>query len=128
MELLALEFNTYRLTKWRRLLLVRDCTSVTLPNGSTVRQGICVMCRNQMPTWRLQAHHIRPKSLYPELAYNLDNGVMIDVGCHFGCVHSGNSFEDLKGIHNWRFYAPSFDRYVNLATQRKFNEANQQRI
>ena len=124
----AVEFNQTRLTRWRRLLLLKDCSTILLPGGATLRSPKCVMCRIDMPAYRLQAHHVRPKSLYPDLAYDLDNGVMLCVGCHMGIVHAGNSFEDMSGIHHWKFFVPAFDRWNKLAAQRLFISNNQKKV
>lgn len=121
------DFNEYRLTKWRRLLLVRDCVTIQTRNGP-IRMAHCQMCNNTFPVYRMQAHHIRPKSLYPHLAYELRNGIMLNLSCHMELVHGGNSFEDMKEHHRWRFFQPAFDRYVDLAINRRFNESNQHRV
>lgn len=93
-----------------------------------MRRAFCVMCRTDYPTYRLQAHHVRPKSLYPNLAYSLANGVSLCLGCHMQIVHAGNSFVDIETVANWRFFVPAFDRHVRLAVNQRFNEANQERI
>lgn len=123
------DFNDYRLSKWRRLLIIREARTITLPgNQGTARVAYCPMCNTDMPVWRLQAHHIRPKSLHPHLAYDLDNGICLCLSCHMGIVHGGNSFRDLSEVGQWEFFVPSFDRYVDLAKNRRFNEANQSKI
>ena len=127
------EISEYRLTKWRRLLMVRDAIVIDTIETSAgvlkpVRSSWCPMCNTAYPGWRLQAHHIRPKSLYPDLALNLDNGIMLCLGCHMAITHSGNSFKDVEEIGQWKFFRPAFDRYVNLSSQRHFNEENQDRI
>jgi hypothetical protein len=86
------------------------------------------MCNISMPTSKLQAHHIRPKSLYPEKAYLLDNGICLCILCHMHLVHGGNSFIDVVTVHQWRFFVPSFDRYVELSKNRRYNEKWQVRL
>jgi HNH endonuclease len=122
------DLSQYKLTRWRRLLLLREVRDVTTPDGSTRRMSFCPMCGLTMPTYRLQAHHVRPKSRYPQLAYHLDNGICLCIGCHMHIVHAGNSFRDLAELHHWRFFVPSFDRYTDLAHVRHFNERNQPRL
>ena len=39
----------------------------------------CVYCGSNK---RLNAHHIAPKAIYPELKYDIDNGVTVCEGCH----------------------------------------------
>ncbi len=110
-----MELSSYRLTKWSRLVRVRDV-------------GFCVMCGGIFSVWRLNAHHIYPKALYPELAYKLWNGVSLCTGCHLGTVHLGNSFKDSRDDGHWRFFVPSFKRYTGLSAQRHFATANQARV
>lgn len=74
---------------------------------------MCVMCGGVFPVVSLQAHHIKPKSLYPMEALVLANGVILCVSCHMGVVHRGNSFKDITDPNaGWRFFKPSFERYV----------------
>ena len=123
------KISEYRLTKWRRLLLLRDCATTGECNGKPVRSPWCAMCNTSHYGWRLQAHHIRPKSEYPELALELSNGIMLCLRCHMAITHGGNSFKDMQGgIAQWKFMRPAFDRYVGLKKARKFNEQNQHRI
>lgn len=59
-----------RMTTWRRLVL---------------KQGnyVCAMCGS---TKKLQAHHIKPFSEYPDLRMAVDNGICLCKECHRG-VH-----------------------------------------
>lgn len=107
--------NEHDLTKWRRLLILRD-------------KDFCVMCHRQTKVWQLQAHHVYPKSLYPELALNLDNGVMLCVGCHMGVVHAGNSTVDIASLNHWKFFVPSFKQYLNTYENFLFTRNNQDRL
>lgn len=125
----------YELLKWRRLLLVRDSRAVnpTAPEALQIRLGICVLCGDSVfyRLNQLQAHHIHPKSLFPELALDLDNGVMVCAGHHQGIVHFHNA--DLDVTENavgggWRVFVPLFERYVSLARQRRFNLENQPKL
>ena len=120
-----IEFSATKLTKWRRLLILREIRI----NEYGYRTSFCPLCGNDFSPWALQAHHIRPKSLYPELAYELRNGIMLCLSCHMGLIHRNSSFNDMvKKVYHWKFFVPSFDRYVNAARQRRFNEANQHRV
>lgn len=105
----------HELTKWRRLLTLRD-------------KDFCVMCHRQTKIWQLQAHHVLPKSLYPDLALDLDNGVMLCVGCHMGVVHAGNSTVDIADLSHWKFFVPSFQKYLASPVNRCYKEINQQRL
>ena len=109
--------NDYELTRWSRRIRIRD-------------GGRCLVCRGQFDIWRLQAHHIYPKSLYPEKALDLGNGVSCCTGCHMGHVHRGNSFKDTDPDNmesGWRLFSPMFLRYVGLSAQREYNEEFQER-
>lgn len=69
------EFSSYYLSKWSRMVRIRDkCT--------------CQLCLNVFPSIELQAHHIFPKHKYPNLAYMLWNGISLCADCHLRVVHS----------------------------------------
>ena len=53
------------LTEWSAAIKARDCR--------------CLTCGAETA---LVAHHIKPKSKYPELKYDLDNGMTLCVDCH----------------------------------------------
>lgn len=53
------------LAEWSAAIKARDCR--------------CLTCG---ATTALVAHHVKPKSQYPELKYDLDNGVTLCVDCH----------------------------------------------
>ena len=98
---------------WSRKIRIRD---------SRGGRGRCVICGGHFPIWRLQAHHIRPKALYPELATSMANGVSLCAGCHMGPVHSQNAVMDIKNSDveaGWRMFVPMFDRWVGLAVNRE---------
>ena len=50
------------------------------------RNGFCEVC-GEIPR---QVHHFYPKGLYGHLRYDLDNGVILCMGCHFSHHHRGN--------------------------------------
>ena len=77
---------------------------------------------------RTQVHHIYPKGSFPNKAYELSNGILLCLGCHQEIVHAGNSFLDITRIENWRFFVPSFNRWVDLSKQRRFNELHQNEV
>ena len=52
--------------KWRKAVLIRD-------------NYMCVMCKS---TNNLEVDHIKPKSAYPELVYNIENGRVLCHICH----------------------------------------------
>ena len=50
----------------------------------------CAYCGRSEDEWYLQAHHIKPRSLYPELELETDNGIALCKRCH-GIVHCSNA-------------------------------------
>lgn len=81
-----MEFNTYRLRKWRNIVIIRD-------------GFICQHCLNKFASRDLHAHHIYLKSEEPDIAYNLDNGIAICRDCHLGVIHSDPRNESRFRIH-----------------------------
>jgi 5-methylcytosine-specific restriction endonuclease McrA len=125
----------HHLEKWRRLLLVRDSRVVYVvpETKKEVRASICVLCGAEVfyRTYQLQAHHIRPKSLFPGIALRLDNGVMLCAGHHQGLVHNHNAGLDVfsKDFDSgWATWVVHFNRWNDLAVNEKFNAANQHRL
>jgi 5-methylcytosine-specific restriction endonuclease McrA len=123
-----------QLTRWRRLLLVRD-SRATSPGDDAPRAGVCAICGDGVHhrLAHLQAHHIRPMALYPELALRLDNGVMICAGHHQGVVHNHNAALDVRpGSHDlyrgWGLWVSHLSRWNRLAQNRRYNEENQWRV
>ena len=43
------------------------------------RDGRCMKCGS---IENLHAHHIKPKSIYPDLILDIDNGLTLCYGCH----------------------------------------------
>ena len=125
----------YQLTKWRRLLTVRDSRVINPkhPEEFQLRMGICALCGPQVyyQMSMLQAHHIYPKALHPEIALRLENGVMACASHHQGVIHNFNPGIDVQNKDwdsGWRNWVVHFQRWNNLAENRRFNDANQQRL
>lgn len=100
------EPSDYQLRKWSRLVRIRDAE-----NG----RGRCVMCRGFFSIWQLQAHHIWPKSLFPDRALDPDNGVSLCAGCHQGPTHAQSPSVDVINSApdaGWRMWVPSFSAWV----------------
>lgn len=117
------ELSRYKLTKWRRLLLLRDCEVF-----GDKRIPVCVMCRRPHYTSALQAHHIWPKSVFPGQAYDITNGVILCLGCHQGVVHASNSFRDIAELENWRRFVPMFEAYATTGQRVEFAIGHQYRL
>lgn len=126
----------HKLTRWRRLLLIRDSrvAYVTPASGDRpekrVRLCICVLCGGEVfyRATQLQAHHIRPKSIFPELALHLDNGVMLCTGHHQGIVHNHNAALDVTRkdrYSGWAAWVVHFNRWNDLTQNRLYNLAQQ---
>jgi hypothetical protein len=93
------EISSYRLRKWRAVVLNRD--------GDR-----CQMCAVRPGRRRLNAHHIYPKAIYPSIALEPANGITLCARCHRGCVHAENTFNDHG---NWRRFVPMFVAITNPA-------------
>ena len=78
-------FSSKSLNEWREAVIERD-------------KYKCVLCDSKE---HLEAHHCKPKSQFPELAYDVNNGVMLCKRCHIVVVHGNNTF-DLR--HCYRFW------------------------
>jgi len=77
----AKSFDKERLRKWSNAVRKRDgyiCTICEIDDGREV-----------------QAHHKLSKSKHPELAYDINNGATVCVGCH-GWVHGVDFNGDWK--------------------------------
>lgn len=59
--------NSYGYRKWREAVIARD--------------KVCQKCGS---TKNLEAHHIKPFSMYPELRLDLNNGLTLCRKCHRG--------------------------------------------
>jgi 5-methylcytosine-specific restriction endonuclease McrA len=55
--------------KWRLAVFTRD-------------NFICQKCGHQLPAEELEAHHVKPFSVAPELMYDVDNGLTLCHDCH----------------------------------------------
>ena len=60
------EINSSKSVKWRKAVFARD-------------NYVCQIC---MQTGKLQAHHIKSWTDYPELRYDIENGVTLCIICH----------------------------------------------
>jgi len=79
----------------------------------------------------LQAHHIYPKALYPDLALNLDNGIILCCSHHLGIVHNHNSSVDIKDYDwesGWKSWVVTFNRWNTMKDNFEFNRDNQHRL
>ena len=82
------EFNSYQLSKWSKAVRARD-------------GYICYMCQDEASPGH--SHHITPKSVRPEMAYLMVNGITLCSPCH-RVVHDTDD--------NWKRYAGMFYSYT----------------
>ena len=83
------------------------------------------MCNVTPGLGRVETHHGYPKAIFPELAYQLSNGVTLCLRCHRGVVHAENTFDDGG---NWKRFLPMWRRLRLLVDNREFNTREQHRI
>lgn len=116
-----MELDDAVLRMWRRFILVRERDPET-------GLYLCQVSGAYFRSWEVQAHHTKPKALYPELAYELSNGALVYAGLHQGAVHAGNPSKDLASLGWWKEWVPMFRRQNELAKRRHFNNDAQARI
>jgi hypothetical protein len=104
---LLMEHYQYALRKWSNIVRIRD-------------RFICQLCLNKFPSRLVQAHHIKPKADYPELAFDADNGICLCKKCHHRITHS-----DPRNI---RRFVMLWWPYLNRKVVRLFNKTYQSRI
>ena len=71
-KLRAKIYNSYEYKEWRKNVFIRD-------------EYTCVLCKVKNGNGKeiyLQADHIKPFSLFPELRFNIDNGQTLCKNCH----------------------------------------------
>lgn len=68
--------------------------------SSTIKKLDNHMCKNCNSTKKLNAHHLKPKTDFPKLSLELDNGITLCKECH-GLVHGFSIYEQntYKGIY-----------------------------
>jgi hypothetical protein len=101
-----MEFNEYHLRRWSLLVRLRDSFT-------------CYVCGKKCKK-TTQAHHIYPKSLYPEKAFELDNGVTVCRDHHQPVVHAQWT--------SWRKWTSFFKRWVSRKANVSFNKDNQDKV
>jgi len=74
-----LEWGRFEWKDWRKKVFERD--NYTCQKCGDNRGG------------NLEAHHIKPRHLYPKLKYNLENGITLCRFCHRGICGKENIFE-----------------------------------
>jgi len=66
--------------RWRKSVMARD-------------GGKCTQCGT---TQKLEAHHIKPFSLFPDDRYDVNNGVILCRACHIKEGHYGAGAKKFK--------------------------------
>lgn len=100
--------SRYYLAKWSRYVRIRD-------------NNICQICFEPIdPRRNGDAHHIYPKSLYPEKAYRLDNGITTHDYHHQPVVHTTKT--------SWQYWVPYFKPFMKYKSKKEFNEKYQDRL
>jgi len=65
----------------------------------------CRWCGQKPADRELHAHHIRPRSIYPNLVFEISNGITLCASCHYQTYHRE---EEL---------APEFERMISVADE-----------
>ena len=99
-------FNKWKLTRWARLIKLRD-------------KGICFLCNEKPKIFTLHAHHIYPKAnpVYMDRAYNLDNGISLCSRCHRQITHTTWT--------SWKKFCLMFRTYMRRKYIKNFNRKRQ---
>jgi 5-methylcytosine-specific restriction endonuclease McrA len=82
-----------KLVRWAKAIKKRD-------NYTCRRCGITQDEYLAKVGQNIQSHHIKPKETFPELAYNLDNGLTLCGTCH-GKVHFGGKSISIPLENKW---------------------------
>jgi 5-methylcytosine-specific restriction endonuclease McrA len=101
-----MEFNTYHLRRWSLLVRLRD-------------DFTCHVCGEECKETS-QAHHIYPKSIYPEKVFDLNNGITVCQAHHQPLVHAQ--------WKSWRKWTDFFKRPLRRKANKKFNVENQHKV
>ncbi len=102
-------FSDYYLSKWSAYVRVRD--------GRT-----CQICHNECEAKYLHSHHIFMKHEYPELAYQLWNGISACYRCHNRVIHSDACAESAFRALFWPHMYKLIVRDFNVKYQPKITE------
>lgn len=108
------ELSEYYLNRWSRIVRIRDGHKCFLCEETADKKSSTVEDR------KMHSHHIDLKSLFPEKAYNLDNGICLCNRCHYEIVHTTEkSHKKLRVV---------FKRHVNRKKYKEFNKKWQHKL
>ena len=114
-----MKLNNYTLRKLSIYVRRRD-QLILAPRASTVGRWPCWLCHGWFPSWAVSCHHIYPKSLFPDIAYDIVNGISLCQRCHKPICHYGRSA--------WKALVLPFRRYTMIGAAREYAEENQWRV
>ena len=100
------KLSAYHLRRWSLLIRLRD--------GFT-----CYVCGKECKK-SVQAHHIYPKAIYPEKAFDLYNGITVCGDHHQAVVHAQWT--------SWRKWTCMFKRWVRRKVNKEFNSEHQHKV
>ena len=102
-------FSSYYLRRWSTAVRLRD-------------DYTCAVCGERFKHGRnaVQAHHVKAKSVHPDMAYDLDNGISVCAVDHQPLVHTTRT--------SWKNWVPMFRRFNRLKYRREWNERMQHKI
>jgi len=103
----TVRFSKTKLRRWSTLVRVRD-------------KFVCYLCESKGKRWEMESHHIYPKSVYPDKAYDLANGVCLCNNCHQRLIHHTRK--------SWRKFTCFFRRHVDKKAMVEFNRKNASKV
>jgi 5-methylcytosine-specific restriction endonuclease McrA len=89
-----------KLSKWSFRIRIRDGHK-------------CFLCEEGKERRMMEAHHIYPKSLYPEKKFDLANGICLCHRCHRQIIHTSRK--------SWKKYTAMLRPYMRRKIVKEFN-------
>lgn len=110
--------SDYFLSRWSFYVRARDGFQCQLCHRKI--GDYCPRLKRKLKRSDFDAHHTKPKSLFPKLALSLKNGVCVCSEDHQPLIHSEE--------HNWREFNHNFTRHNKRVAVKSFNEKYQGRL
>ena len=95
-----------------------------------MRLWTCPICGPEVfyRSTALQAHHVFPKSRYPDIALRLENGILVCTRHHQGEVHDFNASADVRKALGegsaWERWSQLLTRAADQGHRHQFNRSH----